>query len=332
MEAYRIIQAKISTFHGYTVYIIFLIAFAVLLPTWLLLRRFTRIWIDRPISFPESIFAGIAAWLFLSSLLLWFGSIALTLLDFLSTHEVVDIWVLIFSILMTGYVINFIVESRSDMGFDDTQDFIKEALQFRRSTQRRLDLLTLMHQRRKQKGQRANRTDPESLQRMRLQVNLSKGKELETQLALLREGKQVDMSEVWHSQTKLHTGHSLYEKIEDARIEPNRKRLSLFASFPELNNIKLKDEMVVLRFNRQVYDFLQSINVEPWLKPYMPFFESYYLMCRAKRINDDGTEVFYPFMKVGVLVSELRKLEGSYFNPRKLSEITALSFNNGAQV
>jgi hypothetical protein len=40
----------------------------------------------------------------------------------------------------------------------------------------------------------------------------------------------------------------------------------------------------------------------------------------------------YPFMKVGALVSELRKLEGSYFNPRKLSEITTLAFNSGAQV
>jgi hypothetical protein len=40
----------------------------------------------------------------------------------------------------------------------------------------------------------------------------------------------------------------------------------------------------------------------------------------------------YPFMKVGVLISELRTLEGSYFNPRKLSEITTLAFNNGAQV
>ena len=41
---------------------------------------------------------------------------------------------------------------------------------------------------------------------------------------------------------------------------------------------------------------------------------------------------FVLIMKAGVLVSELHKLEGSYFNPRKLSEIATLAFNNGAQV
>jgi hypothetical protein len=37
-------------------------------------------------------------------------------------------------------------------------------------------------------------------------------------------------------------------------------------------------------------------------------------------------------MKVGINISELRKLEGFYFNPRKLSEIAAVAFNQGAQV
>jgi hypothetical protein len=74
------------------------------------------------------------------------------------------------------------------------------------------------------------------------------------------------------------------------------------------------------------------MNAESWLKPYAPFFESYFLMCRAKRLNKDSTEVFYPFMKTGMLVSELHKLEGSYFNPRKLSEIAAVAFNHGAPV
>jgi hypothetical protein len=74
------------------------------------------------------------------------------------------------------------------------------------------------------------------------------------------------------------------------------------------------------------------MNSESWLKPYSQFFESYFLLCKAKKNNLDGIEQLYPFMKVGVLVEELRKLEGSYFNPRKLSEIAALAFDNGAQV
>ncbi len=332
MEAYHISQTEALSSHSEVVYVFLPIALVVFLPTWFLLRRFTRIWIERQISVFESIFACFSAWLWLLSLTMWFGGIALTLYEFLSTHETIDIWVLVFAVLLTGYVINFFVESRSEIGFDDTQDFIKEAIQFRRSSQRRLDLLSLMQLRRERKTRPHARTDPEARQRARLQADLSKEKELDVQLALLREGKQVDISEVWHLQTKMHVGHSLYKKIEGVKIEPNKKRLSIYADFPELNETQLKDEMTILRFNRQVYDFLQSMNAEPWLKPYTPFFESYYLMCRATRMSDDGSEILYPFMKVGVLTSELRKREGSYFNPRNLSEITALVFNNGAQV
>ncbi|MGD1043836.1 MAG: hypothetical protein ABR936_00760 [Bacteroidota bacterium] len=313
-------------------YVILPIALAVLILTWLLLRRFTFVWIDRPISVIESTIAGIAAWLFLFSILFWFGGMMLTLLEFLSSHNTTDIWVLIFSILLTSFGIPFFIRSRSEFGIDDTQDYIKEAIQFRRSGQRRLDLISLMQQRKKRRRQPVAGKDHESIQRARLQANLSKVKELDAQLALLREGTTIDISEIWYLQPKIHSLHPFYEKVKEARIEPTRKRFSIFIDFPEFNETHFKDEMVVLRFNRQVYDFFQSMYSESWLKPYAPFFESYFLMCRATRVNKDSTEVFYPFMKVGILVSELRKLEGFYFNPRKLSEIAAVAFNHGAQV
>jgi hypothetical protein len=50
------------------------------------------------------------------------------------------------------------------------------------------------------------------------------------------------------------------------------------------------------------------------------------------RINEDAENILYPFMKVGAPVSELHKLDGLYFNPRQLSEITVLAVNNGTQV
>jgi len=332
MEAYRNTQTEAYSFRGIIVYLILPIALGVLILTWLLLRRFTLIWVNRPTSFVESMVAGIAAWLFLFSLVIWLGGIALTFLDFISSHMTIEIWEVIISTLLTGYGAVFILRSRSELGIDDTQDYIKEALQFRRSAQTRLDIVALIKQRQKQRIRTVPAIDPTTLQRARLQANLTKEKELENQLALLREGTTLDISDVWDTQTKMHSPHPFCSKVEESRIEPNRKRFSLFIDFPEFNEEQFKDEMTVLRFNRQVYDFLQALNSESWLKPYTPFFESYFLICRALRVNKDDTEVFYPFMKTGILVSELRKLEGFYFNPRKLSEIAAVAFNNGAQV
>jgi hypothetical protein len=286
---------------------------------------------QRPITIHESMVAGIAAWTSLFSVMIWFAGIVLTCIDFLSTHNNTDIWVLTLSLLLTGAVLNFLVHSSSELGFDDTQDFFKEAIQFRRSEQRRLDLLSLMQQGRTRK-QKRTANESESRQRERLQAHLDKGKELDAQITHLREGNIIDLTEVWRSHTGIHASNAFYEKIQEARIDPGRKRFSLFADFPELNEELLKDESTVLRFNRQVYEFFQSLNAEPWLRPYTPFFESYYLMCRATRKNLEGAELLYPFMKVGAMIAELRKLEGSYFNPRNLSEIATLAFHNGAQV
>jgi hypothetical protein len=314
------------------VYLILPIALTVLIMTWLLLRRFTLIWIERPISIGESTLAGIAAWIFLFSFITWFIGMVLTTVEYISLHAAQDIWMVIAAALITGVGAVFFFRSRSALGIDDTLDYFKEAIQFRRSGQTRLDLVSLIKLRQKKRTSPVSEYDPAALQRERLQANLSKEKELERQLALLREGTTVDLSEVWRTQTKLHSPHPFCEKVQESRIEPSRKRLSLIINFSELMEEQLKDDMTVLRFNRQIYDFLQSLNSEHWLKPYAPFYESYFLICRAIRVNNENKEVFYPFMKTGVLVSELRKLEGFYFNPRKLAEIATVAFNHGAQV
>ncbi len=331
VEAHPSSQTEATAFRGIIVYVILLIALAVFIVTWLLLRKFTLIWIDRPPSFIESIISGISAWLFLVSIVAWFVGIVLMVLDFFSSHDSLDIWMVIFSALVTGYGLDFYLRAKSGLGTRDTQDYLKEAVQFRRSAQSRLDLISLIKERRR-RIRHSGGNDPETLQRARLQANLSKVKELDAQLALLREGTTIDISEIWFMQPKIHSLHPFYEKVKEARIESNRKRFSIIIDFPEFKEIQFKDDMVVLRFNRQVYDFFQSIYAESWLKPYAPFFESYFLICRAARINKDNSEVFYPFMKVGINISELRKLEGFYFNPRKLSEIAAVAFNQGAQV
>jgi hypothetical protein len=262
----------------------------------------------------------------------WFAGLVLTTFHFISSHDTLYIKIVSAAVVLTGYVMFFFIRSRSAFGIEDTQDYLKEAIQFRRSAQTRLDLISLIQQRRNQRIQHSGKSDATALRRVRLQSELSKAKELDVQLALLRNGNTIDISELWHTQTKQHSSHLFYEKVQESRIEPNRKRFSLLIDFPDIREEQLKDETTVLRFNRQVYDFLQSMNGESWLKPYILFFESYFLICRAIRVNNDNSEVFYPFMKVGILVSELRKLEGFYFNPRKLSEIAAVAFNYGAPV
>jgi hypothetical protein len=314
------------------VYIILPIAFAVLIISWLLLRRFTKVWVDRPITAFESFIAGISAWLFIFSIFSWFGGIALTLIELLGGQEIEDVWALLFAVLLTGYGMDFLIRSNPEMHLGETKEFIKEAIQFRRSAQRRLDLISLIQLKQKDKKLPVFENSPDSRQRVRLQAKLFKEKELDTQITRLREGNIVDIEDVWRERTKTIPTNSFFQQVQEVRVDPNRKRLSLTADFPELNAISLQDEMIILRFNRQVYDFMQFLNSENWIKPYTQFFESYFIICRATRTNPDGIEILYPFMKVGMSITDLRKMESGYFNPRKLSEIAALAFNNGSPV
>jgi hypothetical protein len=303
-----------------------------MLVSWFLLRRLAKKWIERPPSAGEAVVNGVIAWVLVVSLLSWFAGIILLLIDFLSTFNTTDILVLIFILMLTGYGIDFYFRSGTDTGIDDTTDFIKEELQFRRSGQRRLDLLSLMELRKMQRERAKAVGDPDAGERSRLQADLNKEKDLENQLVLLRESQPVDIIEFWRLKTKARSAHPLFERVDEARIDPNRKRLILYATFPDLDKTQLTDETAILRLNRQVYDFFQSVNSEPWLKSYAPFIEGYFLLCRTERAAQDGEPVLYPFMKVNVLVSDLRRLEGSYFNPRRLGEISTLVFNNGAPV
>ncbi len=307
------------------------IAIIGLVVSWMLLRRLTRIWIRRPLTVSESIIAGVMAWLFLLSILAWLGGIGLACIDSFYSRKLTDIGILLFSILLTVYALKFFFQSRSEQGFEETVDFWKEAIQFRRSAQRGPDVHSLMRQEQDRRNKHAV-TNSSSREHRILQADLDKEKEYEAQLALLRNGANIDISELWHVQTRTHSSQTLFNKVQEVRIDPNKKRLFLSINFPEMNEEILKDETSVLRLNRQVYDFFQSMNAEPWLKPYIAYIEKYFMICRATRKAPDGTEILYPFMKVEVLISELRELEGSYFNPRKLSEIAALTFNGGAQV
>jgi hypothetical protein len=313
-------------------YILLLIALVVILPTWFSLRRYTRIWVNRPIRLGESIIAGVAAWLFLLAFLLWFAGICLTLWEFLTTPDSIDIWALILAVLITGYGIDFGSRARSAMNLSDTMDFLKEAIQFRRSAQHRLDVLALIQMRRMKSLNKITAEDPESIQRIRLQATLEKGRDIEDQLTMLREGSIVDLTDMWRTYAKENTLTQFYERIKETKVDPQKKRLSINADFPEFTEEQLRDEMVVLRLNRQLYDFFQSLKTEPWLRPYLPFIESFFTLCRATQVNPEGISMLYPFMKVGILVSDLNKIEGTYFNPRRLSEIAAVAFNNGERV
>ena len=296
-----------------------------------IVRRYSKTWLSRPLTRRDAIVGGSAAWVCLAGAMAWFLGCVWIAIDFFTTYDLLDTIFLIPAFLLTVYAIDISIRSRYELGLDDVWTFAGEAIRFRRSPEHRVDLLEMMQERR---GRRlASRTSDGTLNaRARLQATLNREKDLDAHLIALREGKTVDISAAWHANTKTHPADSFFGKVGEVRIDPLRKRFAMHADFPGLNEARLQDDMEVLRFNRQTYDFLQAVNAEEWLHTYSAFVESYFLICRGTKMNKDGTSFRYPFLKLGILVTDLRKLEGSYFNPRNLSDIAALAFNHGEKV
>jgi hypothetical protein len=175
-------------------------------------------------------------------------------------------------------------------------------------------------------------SDPNVVDRIRLQDNLHKEGEVKKQLSLLQHGNTVDLSDVWKQQLEDRTKHPFINSVEEVRIDPQRKRLMLQVMFSDVNEGQWNDDTNVLRLNRQVYDFFRFLNAEAWLKLYAPFIENYFLICRSTKRGYDGQPMAYPFMKVGMTTADVQKLEGTYFNPRRLSELAAVAFAHGEPV
>jgi hypothetical protein len=305
-----------------------------IMPVWLLLRRYTTIWTRRPTTLIESFFCGIASWLLICEVILWFVGLILTTLDFFTSHDVNDIWTLILAGSLTIYIFDFISRTRSEMDYDDTIDFIKEMLQFRRSAQNRLSVLDLFQQRKKEKNRSS--TLPQTtrdFEHAKLEVHLAQEQIVADSVDQLRAGRPTDITELWKQTPAKYAGHPFYACIQEIKIDPARKRIMLILNLQEYDEETFHDERAELRLFRQTYDFLQSIRNDLRMKPYTEFIESIYLFCRRiRRVGLEGDEVLYPFFKVGVPLNELKNYEGKYFNPRKLDTIAAVAFKKGDQV
>jgi hypothetical protein len=260
----------------------------------------------------------------MAALIVWAAGIILTGVDLLNAYTGENIWTLIVAFSLTAFFAHLIFRTRSEMEYDDTFDFIREMLQFRRSAQHRLSVIDLIQQRRKQnRHAHAAMGTSGALEYAKLQFQLAHSQDAA--------GQTIDLTEPWKAASEKYATHAFYSCIQEVKIDPARKRLMLILNLYEYYEETFADESAELKLFRQTYDFLQSIRNDLRLKPYAEFVDSIYMIYRRiKRIGQE--ELLYPFFKAGILIDDLKNYEGAYFNPRKLSTIAAIAFHKGDQV
>ncbi len=155
---------------------------------------------------------------------------------------------------------------------------------------------------------------------------------LQDEVRRLAQGEEVDISDSWHMNSLRRASNPLYLQISEVRIRPAVGVLSFRLTVQDVQQEDLRDVKIVYRLKQDLYDVLQAIRSEEWMRPYARFFQSMTVKCYATRLNSFGQPLLYPFMTINVAVEELEKLEGRFFNVGNFGKIAKVDFNGGEPI
>ncbi|MGA2622772.1 MAG: hypothetical protein ABSF91_02880 [Bacteroidota bacterium] len=148
----------------------------------------------------------------------------------------------------------------------------------------------------------------------------------------LGQGEEVNISDSWHMNSLRSASHPLYLQISEVRISPAGETLSFRVIVQDVQQEELGDSQIAYRLKQDLYDVLQAIRSEEWMRPYARFFHSMSVKCYATRLDSFGQPLLYPFITIDVRVDELEKLEGHFFDVGNFGKIAKVVFNGGEPV
>ncbi len=287
--------------------------------------------------------SGMLAWLFA---LTGFGWIVLTfylIADFLLAGTLGNLFVLMFIGMASGYA----YLSKEMLDVTNVMHFIRAALSFRGYASQILFIEEELDKKRIRDVHRETSDTPfpafpkeksllsdQEIGRLRAEVLASKDQprrsaHLEDELQNLTSGQTIDVTDGWRISTFDRSLHDLYAHVVSIAIEPAAGRLSCMIDIRDASGPKLRDPIAVFHLKQDLYDFLQVLNTDPWIKPYSEFFDRIGITCRGIESDSFGQDSLYPFLKVEIARRELLQREGIFFNAADLHKISTITFNDG---
>lgn len=152
---------------------------------------------------------------------------------------------------------------------------------------------------------------------------------LKDELSALNRNEVVDISDSWRINTLRSAAHLLYDRVRTVQIDPTQRMLSLHIDFGDLESEPLRRTVGVFQFYQDLYDFLQAMSTQEWMKPYCSFFDVVALSASRTEVDEFARLYAVPFFRLMMPMTELRSRAGKFFNPAELPRIASVQFNNG---
>ncbi|MEK6755668.1 MAG: hypothetical protein AABZ02_05910 [Bacteroidota bacterium] len=320
-----------------------LLLFATFSGTYLLLRKLSQLALARGPQQWEVTVAGLLSWLFILSCAGWVLLTLFLLYDLLVRGTLGNMFILMFIGLASGLVFQF----KEVLDVVTVWDFFKTALSFRPYAPQPLHFGEELDKKNIRDVYRKTSNKPfptvrkekpllteEEVARLRQEVPAladrpTQSARLKEELQQLKAGQTVDISDQWKIYTFERSSHDFYERISRLTIDPAPRTLSFRLDIQNATEHYLQDSVFVFQLKQDLYQLLQVLNTDPWLKPYSNFCDHIAATCYGIEADSFGLVQHYPFLHISVARKELFQREGEFFNAADLHKISSLTFNNG---
>lgn len=151
---------------------------------------------------------------------------------------------------------------------------------------------------------------------------------LKTDLEQLKLGTTIDISDTFKINVLKRPTHALYTQAYEMSLNPAERTLRFKVNFTNIApDMKFSAERL-FRVKQEVYDLLQALVSEEWLKPYSEFFDLLFLTCFRVQLDGFDLPRQFPFMSIQVPVHELRAREGRIYNVADLHTIATITMHD----
>ncbi|HTP13890.1 MAG TPA: hypothetical protein VMM37_09670 [Bacteroidota bacterium] len=246
-------------------------------------------------------------------------------------------------LFLAGIIANLVVVHREVLDLDHVLPFMRTSMMFRNYFKEEEDLFQQLEKKKIRDIHREitgkelvepssvkkelPHLDPATARRV-LQEERSKpvhSVHLADEIQRLSAGETVDITDPFTVNTFKHPTHVLYKLVHEMRIDPTTRLLSFHIHCAQITSDTTLSRDVVIRLEQDLYDALQALIAEPWLKPYSIYIEKISVTCF--RVLPDSFDLprQHPFLQLDIPIAELQVRAGKFYSVADLPAIATIT-------
>jgi hypothetical protein len=280
----------------------------------------------------KKIIAGIFSWIFFLSTAAWMMLFGDTLAAWLTSPEDGQLFSMLISAVV--FLSIYILSLRPSAPYPATEFlvFALASLSFHSETSVSTNkLITFLKKR--SFDQFLKRVQPDTQnqiiqQRENLIEHLRHQQTATDGLKQLENGIAVDIIDANKIFPFILSKHPFFKYLKRLTIIPKERKMCLqLVNLQALEGTQLDADAHIL-FLRQAYGFIQAIAHEPFIKPYVRFFDILSLTMFKFLTVDGSKKNEEPLFLFEISTDVLQKIESTYMNPSKLSTVANVRFRS----